>query len=170
MADHNLLSRENAALKQQLMQLSRSLEEAEARYDAVFNTALSLMSVCTTEGVILDVNRAALQAIGLPIEAFVGQHLWESPWFSQNPPEAAKIEDALRRRRGQHVEYDSKIRSRKGEWRVYRFTLRPYRSYVGAEARFLVLEVVDVTDPDTPALATSDAEAPPRSTCRTAAS
>ena len=41
-------------LRQQLAQRSRSLEDAEARYDAVFNSALSLMSVCTTDGTILD--------------------------------------------------------------------------------------------------------------------
>lgn len=52
------------------------------------------MSVCTTDGVILDVNQAALRAIDAHIEAFIGKHLWESPWFAQNPQEAAKLEKA----------------------------------------------------------------------------
>ena len=87
MTDPSLLA-QIAALQQQLAQRSRSLADAEARYNAVFNSALSPMSICTTDGVILDVNQAALRAIGLPIEAFVGKHLWESPWFAENPAEA----------------------------------------------------------------------------------
>lgn len=139
------LNREIAALQQQLLQRSKSLEEAEARYHAVFDTALSHMSICTIEGMILDVNRAALQAIGAPIEDFIGKHLWESPWFAANPAEADKVEAAVRRFRGQYVEYESRVPFRNGDWRVCQFILRPYRSYVGAEARFLVLDVRDLT-------------------------
>jgi len=144
MTDASLLA-QIAALQQQLAQRSRSLADAEARYNAVFNSALSPMSICTTDGVILDVNQAALRAIGLPIEAFVGKHLWESPWFAENPAEAAKLEQAMTRHRGQYVEYESEVPSAKGERRTFQFVLRPYRSYVGADARFLVLEVRDHT-------------------------
>lgn len=144
MTDPSLLA-QIAALQQQLAQRSRSLADAEARYNAVFNSALSPMSICTTDGVILDVNQAALRAIGLPIEAFVGKHLWESPWFAENPAEATKLELAMTRHRGQYVEYESEVPSSKGERRTFQFVLRPYRSYVGADARFLVLEVRDHT-------------------------
>lgn len=144
MPDLNLLTQENAALKQQLAQRSRSLEEAEARYDAVFNTSLTLMAICTTGGILLDVNRAALQAIGAPIEEFIGKHMWESPWFAKNPEEAAKVREAIERYRGQYVEYESDVRTRTGELRGFSFALRPYRSYIGAEARFLVLEGRDL--------------------------
>ncbi|CAN7551379.1 PAS domain-containing protein [Phenylobacterium sp. LjRoot219] len=144
MTDANL-AREVAALRQQLAQRSRSLEEAEARYHAVFNSALNPMSICTTDGIILDVNQAALRAIGVQIEAFIGKHLWESPWFAQNPQEAAKVETAITRHRGQYIEYESDVLSPSGERRTFQFVLRPYRSYVGADARFLVLEVHDNT-------------------------
>jgi len=160
MAELAQLAQENAALRQQLVQRSKSLEEAEARYDAIFNSALTLLAVCTTDGILLDVNRAALQVTGFPIEAFVGKHLWESPWFASNPEEAAKIEAALLRHRGQYAEYDSEILSRKGEPRTYRFTLRPYRSYVGNEARFLILEVHDLTGPRGKGAARSQPEEP----------
>lgn len=139
------LAREVDSLRQQLAQRSRSLDEAEARYHAVFNSALSPMSICTCDGIILDVNQAALRAIDAPIEAFIGKHLWESPWFAQNPQEAAKVETAVTRHRGQYVEYESDVALSNGERRTFQFVLRPYRSYVGAEARFLVLEVHDAT-------------------------
>lgn len=145
MPDFDQLNREIVSLQQQLVQRSRSLEEAEARYHAVFDSALSNMSICTIEGVILDVNRAALQATGCPIEEFVGKHLWESPWFAANPDEAVKVETAIRRFRGQYVEYESSVPFRTGDWRICQFILRPYRSYVGGDARFLVLEVRDLT-------------------------
>ena len=145
MSDQNRLAQENAAMRQQLAQRSRSLQEAEARYDAVFNSALNLLSVCTTDGVILDVNTATLRAIGATIEAFVGKHVWESPWFAENPDEAVKIEEAITKRRGQYMEYESVVRARNGDLRVFQFILRPYRSHVGSDARFLILEVLNVT-------------------------
>lgn len=160
MAELAQLAQENALLRQQLVQRSKSLEEAEARYDAIFNSALTLLAVSTTDGILLDVNRAALQATGFPIEAFVGKHLWESPWFASNPEEAAKIEAALTRHRGQYVEYESNILSRRGEPRTYRFTLRPYRSYVGSEARFLILEVQDLSAPRNKGASRPESEGP----------
>jgi PAS domain S-box-containing protein len=162
MPDLDQLAREIASLRQQLVQRSRSLEEAEARYHAVFDTALSHMSICTIEGVILDVNRAALQAIGVPIEEFVGKHLWESPWFAANPQEADKVETAVRRFCGQYVEYESEVPFRNGELRICQFILRPYRSYVGSDARFLVLEVRDLTLERRKAAARPGEEAAPR--------
>jgi PAS domain S-box-containing protein len=161
MTDPSLLA-QIAALQQQLAQRSRSLAEAEARYNAVFNSALSPMSICTTDGVILDVNQAALRAIGLPIETFVGKHLWESPWFAENPSEAAKVELAMTRHRGQYVEYESEVVSSKGERRTFQFVLRPYRSYVGADARFLVLEVRDHTAAVRPRAPSEPRERAPR--------
>jgi PAS domain S-box-containing protein len=108
---------------------------------------VSLLSICTIDGILLDVNNATLRAIGLPIEAFVGKHVWESPWFAMNPEEAARIELEITLHRGQYVEYESSVLSRTGEWRKIQFILRPYRSYIGTEARFVILEVRDVTRP-----------------------
>jgi PAS domain S-box-containing protein len=140
MPDRNLLAQENAALKRQLVERSRSLADAEARYDAVFNSALNLMALCTVDGIVLDVNRTAIQAIGIGIEGFVGKHLWETPWFARNPEEAAKVEAAVTAHRGKYVEYESRVFTRRKDWRLFQFILRPFSSQLGGEARFLVFE------------------------------
>ena len=144
MSDRELLLRENAALKRQLAERSR-LAEAEARYDAVFNTALNLMAICTVGGLVLDVNQTALDAAAMRIEGCVGRHLWETPWFAGNPVEAGKVEAAFVERRGQFFEYESRVRSPRGDWRHIQFTFRPVRAHVGGEVRFLVFEGRDVT-------------------------
>jgi PAS domain S-box-containing protein len=151
MTDAKFLAQENDALRQQLAQCARTLREAEARLDAVFNSGLALLSICTIDGVILDVNHATLRALGLPIEALVGKHLWESAWFARNPAEAAKIERELTLHRGQYVEYESIVALRPGDSRRLQFSLRPYKSYVGTDARFLVLEVREVAPTPRPA-------------------
>ena len=145
MTETERLAGENAALRRRLVEADRALDDAEARYHAIFDTALTFMSVCTTDGLVLDVNRAALRAIQLPIEAFVGQHLWETPWFARHPEQALKIRAVLTRQRGQYVEYASPVVSQAGERRMFRFTFRPYRSGRRGEARFLLFEVHDVT-------------------------
>lgn len=140
MTDSKLLAQENAVLKRQLAERSRSLAEAEARYDAVFNSALNLMCLCTVDGIVLDVNRTTLLAAGLQIEDFVGKHLWETPWFARHPGEAQRLETALKTRPGQYLDYEMRILSKTGRQRSFQCIVRPFRSQVGGDARFLVVE------------------------------
>ena len=52
MADHRLLAAENEDLKRRLVEQARALSECEARYEAVFNSSLTFVSLCTADGVV----------------------------------------------------------------------------------------------------------------------
>src|SRR5262249_53628507 len=144
MPDRKLLATEVEVLRRQLAENARNLNQCEARYDAVFHAAQTMIALCTVEGVVLDVNRTALETTGLGIEACVGHYLWESPWYASAPKEAAKLSMAVQKHPGQEVHYESRVLTPEG-WGAYDVTIRPVRATVGGDVRFLVVEARDLT-------------------------
>ena len=144
MPDRKLLATEVEVLRRQLAENARNLNQCEARYDAVFNAAQTMISLCTVDGVVLDVNRTALEVTGLGIEECVGHYLWESPWYASAPEEAAKLHDAIGKHPGQLVHYEFRVLTPEG-WGAYDIMIRPVRATVGGEVRFVVVEARDLT-------------------------
>ncbi|CAN7394794.1 ATP-binding protein [Phenylobacterium sp. LjRoot219] len=145
MPDRKLLATENEGLRRQLAENARNLNQCEARYDAVFNSSHTLTSLCTAEGVVLDVNRTTLENVGVRIEDCIGKYLWECPWYATAPEEAAKIEGAIRQRSGQVIQYESCLMTPEGPG-YYDVLIRPVRNGVGGDIRLLVVEGRDLTD------------------------
>lgn len=146
MPDRKLLATENEGLRRQLAESARNLNQCEARYDAVFNSSHTLTSLCTVEGVVLDVNRTTLENVGVRIEDCIGKYLWECPWYATAPDEAAKIEEAIKGQPGQVVHYESCLMTPEGEPGYYDVLIRPVRNGVGGDIRLLVVEGRDLTD------------------------
>jgi PAS domain S-box-containing protein len=146
MTDRKLLATENDGLRRQLAENARNLNQCEARYDAVFHAAQTLTSLCTIEGVVLDVNRKALEAMNLRIEDCVGHYLWEMPSYAAVPDEAAKIRKAIQERPGQTVHYEFRVNTADGGWGAYDVMIRPVRDSVGDDVRFIVVEARDLTN------------------------
>jgi PAS domain S-box-containing protein len=145
MPDRKLLAAEVEGLRLQLLQRSRALSECEARYDAVFNSSMTYMSLCTAEGVVLDVSGSSLALGGVRIEDCVGRHVWEVPLYANNPEEAAKVRAGVLAAKKEIVRYESRVLAANNEWWVFDVVIRPVRPQLGAEPRFLVFEGRDLS-------------------------
>ena len=145
MPERHLLAQENETLKRQLVERSRSLHETEACYDAVFNSALANMAICSVDGIVLDANRTALGINDLQIGDCVGKYLWETPWYDNHREEGAKVKAAIQARSGRITRYESRVRLPNDEWGVFETNIRPVRANVGGDVRFLVIEARDLT-------------------------
>jgi PAS domain S-box-containing protein len=145
MPDRKLVAAENEELRRGRVEQARALHECEARYDAVFNSSLTFMCLCTAQGVVLDVSGPSLELGDVRIEDCVGKHIWEVPLYAGNPEEAAKVEAAVKGAAGRIVRYESRVLGADNEWRVFDVVVRPVRHQLGAEPRFIVLEGRDLT-------------------------
>ena len=145
MPDRQLQAAEIDGLRRQLAENARNLNQCEARYDAVFQGAQSLVALCTVDGVVLDVNRNALNRTGVRIEDCVGRHQWECPWYDDYPEQADKLKTFIIEHPGQPLHYEARFVRPGGEWDVYEITIRPVRAQVGDDVRFIVVEARDVT-------------------------
>src|SRR5262245_61940036 len=83
---------------------------------AVLNSLFMYIGVFSTDGVIVDVNRAPLDAAGLRREDIVGRRFVDMPWWAHSPAERQRVIDAIARAaRGESTRFDTNIRRMRGD-------------------------------------------------------
>jgi PAS domain S-box-containing protein len=106
--------------------------DAEVRLRAIFDNTLQFMGVLTPAGVVLEVNRAALEFGGLRIEDVAGLPFWETGWWSGTAAEQARLQDAIRRAgAGEAVRYEVDLPGADGVVRTIDFSVSPVRNEDG---------------------------------------
>jgi PAS domain S-box-containing protein len=136
-----------------LMELRRSMISRDAavlasdtRQRGVFDMTRQLIAVVALDGVVLEVNRAALEAIGFERAGVVGHPFWETPWFTQTPGMSEVVKEAVgAARRGQRVRTEMSLIMPDGSTRIYDFTMYPVRD-AGGNIVEVMPEASDITD------------------------
>lgn len=65
----------------------RALRESEARFRAIVDGELELISLLDRDGRVLEVNRAAQLVAGMTREDLLGAHFWEPNWWGEHREE-----------------------------------------------------------------------------------
>ena len=55
------------------------------------------MGLLSLDGTLLDANSTALEAVGLPLSVVLGQPFWDTPWWTHDPAEQARLRAGIRR-------------------------------------------------------------------------
>jgi PAS domain S-box-containing protein len=91
-----------------------------------------LVGVLSTDGILLDCNRAALARCGVTRQDVSGRPLWETAWCSTTPRAQAHLRDAISRAaRGEFVRYDVEVFDATGGADVMVLTLLPVKDEQG---------------------------------------
>jgi PAS domain S-box-containing protein len=107
-----------------------------------------LVGVLTTDGILLECNRAALDGGGLTRDDVIGKPFWETFWWTVTPKTQEDLRDAIMRAaQGESIRYDVEVYARKSgkEVMVMDFTLLPVRDEEGRVV-FLLPEGRDITE------------------------
>jgi len=135
-----------ATLEQRVQVRTHELQLADARQRAMFDTTRQLIGVIDLDGVLVDGNRAALDAIGAKLSDVVGQTFWEAPWFSGTPGMGDVVKGAFGAAKGgQTVRTEMALRLPDGTTRTYDFAMTPVRDE-GGRVIEIVPEATDITD------------------------
>lgn len=119
--------------------------EAAVRLDAIYNTSLEYIGLLSTDGKLLDCNRALLEFSNNDREEVLGKSLWETPWFLHTPAAATQLRDAVKRAaKGRHIHYEVTLERPHADSITFDFSLSPVRNEIG-EVIFLVPEGRDIT-------------------------
>jgi PAS domain S-box-containing protein len=87
------------------------LERSAKHLQQVLDSMFVFVGVTTPDGVLTEVNRAALEMAHLPLAEVVGKPLWETFSLSYSPEVQSELCDAVERaRRGELVRYDTRVR------------------------------------------------------------
>ncbi len=125
---------------------AEALRESEARLNAMYTTSLEYIGLLSSDGTVLDCNRASLEFSGSSRADVVGRSLADSPWFAGTPgaPEILRASIA-RAAAGELVRYEAPLNRPSGETRIFDFSLTPVRDS-GGKVTFLVPEGRDITE------------------------
>ena len=72
-------------LKAEVEARTAELSASEARFRAVFDTAMEMICLLSPEGEYLEINRTALDTMGCPLDLLLGRKAWELPPVIGNP-------------------------------------------------------------------------------------
>ena len=135
-----------ATLERQVAERTAALQERERRYRGIFESAFQITSLLTRDGVVLELNRAALEFHGLSEREAIGRRAWEfGPW-SHCPRAVAAFKARLAQAgAGQFVRYETTQPDASGRMLTFDFSLKPIVDEAG-QVTLLVAEARDITE------------------------
>jgi PAS domain S-box-containing protein len=123
-----------------------ALRQSEQKFRAIFDGMFQFMGVLTPEGVIIEANRTALDAIAANSEDVVGQVFWATPWWTHSPVLQEQLKDAITRAAtGELVRFEAEHILADQTAIFVDFTLKPVFNQ-GGEVIMLIPEGRDITD------------------------
>jgi PAS domain S-box-containing protein len=138
----------NAALLQEMEGRQAAedvVAESEQRYRAIVDTTRSMIGLLSPDGLLLDVNRAALERTDIRREQVIGKPLWETPWWSHDAAQQQRLRQAIRRvAAGGHDRFEATHPAPDGSLGYFNFFLTPIRDAAG-QVVYLVPEAHDIT-------------------------
>lgn len=121
---------------------------SQAQLRAIYDGTYEYIGLVSTDGIVLDCNRASLQFAGNAREDVIGVPFWQTPWFSYTPGAAERLKAAIRdAAAGEFVRYQVTLDRPAGGSITFDFSLHPVRNERG-EVIFLVAEGRDITEQD----------------------
>ncbi|MDX1933291.1 MAG: PAS domain S-box protein [Capsulimonadales bacterium] len=126
--------------------LSEISAEALERTRAVIDSLAAFVGILTPEGILIEANRAALEAAGLSPSDVLGKPFEEAYWWSYDPAIRAQLRAAIRRAAaGEIVRYDVPVRVAEDQRILIDFRIVPQRDAEGTVI-YLVPSAVDITE------------------------
>ncbi|WP_027892065.1 PAS domain-containing protein [Calidithermus chliarophilus] len=124
--------------------LEAELEQASRHVRDVINSLVAFVGVTTPSGVLIEINRAALETAGLEAGEVLGQRLEDTFWWGHSPEVRAQLFDGLRRaRQGEVVRFDLPTRTKDGGITLD-FIISPLKDAEGRVA-YLVTSGIDIS-------------------------
>jgi PAS domain S-box-containing protein len=108
--------------------LQRELEESEARQRLIMDNTMAFAGILETDGTLAEANAPALTAGGLGRDDVVGRKFWDCYWWSHDPREVARLEEAVAgAAAGAVARYDAVVRMAGDTRMTIDFMLCPLR-------------------------------------------
>lgn len=121
------------------------LRQQEERFEAMVDGAFEFIGLTRLDGTVLEVNRAALAVVATTHEAVVDQPFWDTPWWSHDEAQRARLRAAMAAAAGgADGQFEATHVAADGRPVVVDFSVRGIRDRAGV-LTYLVVEGSDVT-------------------------
>lgn len=122
-----------------------ALRRSEQRFRGIFDQTHQFIGLMSTEGVLLEANRSALDFAGLKEQDVIGRPFWETAWWTHS----AELQEQLKRAvataaAGELVRFNANHEDADGKLHHVDFSLKPVKNESG-KVVFLIPEGYDVS-------------------------
>ena len=118
------------------------LRENREKVRAVFDSTFQFTGMMTPEGILLDVNRTALEFVGAGREEILNRPFWETPWWQEN---AERVREAIgSAAAGKFVRYETELQGVGHTTLLVDFSIKPVFTSEGSVS-LLIVEARDIT-------------------------
>jgi PAS domain S-box-containing protein len=124
---------------------SAALLQNERKFSAIFNQTFQLMGLVSLDGVLLEVNQAALDSIAASESEIIGKSFWDAPWWHTEQLQQQLRNAIATAASGQFVRYEVEFLNPSGGMTITDFSLKPMFDEVG-RVESIVAEAHDITE------------------------
>jgi PAS domain S-box-containing protein len=127
-------------------QVEADLIHSEQKFRAIFDSMFQFIGVLTSDGIVLESNRAALDAVGVKRADVIGKPFWETLWWTHSPQLQEQVKAAVATAAsGELVRFEAEHIWADGTAAVVEFSLKPMFDDTG-KVTMLIPEGRDITD------------------------
>lgn len=118
---------------------------SEERFRAIFDATFQYIGLLSPDGILLEVNNAALEFCGAKREELVGYPLWENPSRRHSPASQKKLKAAIdRAAKGEFIRFNDDVMLPGSKVVSLDISITPQRNAAG-EVTYLIFESRDIT-------------------------
>ncbi|MFA6282383.1 MAG: cache domain-containing protein, partial [Candidatus Omnitrophota bacterium] len=100
---------------EQRKKVETELKESESKIRAVLDQTFQFIGIITLEGVMIDVNSAATDLIGVDESMYLNKPFWDTPWWTHSPELQKKLRDAVKKAAaGEFVRFEATHKAKDG--------------------------------------------------------
>jgi PAS domain S-box-containing protein len=123
-----------------------SLKESRQLLREIFDFSLEFIGVLSVEGIVLDINRTALDFIGARREDVINSYFWDTPFWIHSVNEQLYQKNAvLMAANGEVIRFNTTLKSKDGTIHLIDFSIKPVKDETG-KIIFIIPEGRDITE------------------------
>ncbi len=123
-----------------------ALRDQKQHLRSVLDSLFAFVGVMSVEGVLLEANRAPLEAAGIKAEDVIGKLVTDTYWFSYSSEVQNRVWEAIHKARaGESSRFDLRVRMKHGQLMTIDFMLSPMRDETG-EIKYLIPSAVPIEE------------------------
>jgi PAS domain S-box-containing protein len=127
-------------------QAEESLREGERKFRAIFDGTFQFIGLLDINGIVIEANRTALDAIAATPTDVVGQAFWATPWWTHSPDLQLQLRQGIEQAaQGELVRFEAKHFLADGSHIIVDFSLSPIFDETG-NVVMLIPEGRDITE------------------------
>ncbi len=126
--------------------IESKLRDSEQHLRRVLDSLYTFVGVLTPDGILIEANRTALEAVNLGVEDVIGIPFAETYWWSYSTQSQARLNEAIQRAAaGETIRYDVQIRLEAEHFILIDFSLIPLFDAQG-NVEYLIPSGIDISD------------------------